>query len=144
MTDNKQYHFVVMYDAKTGQFEMDYDSLSTKFPEGSVWNQETEEWERVVDSVWEDDNSMYNRSGDALADAIRELKAYPEKVNKIDQQELYKWCSAIYEKHGQSAVFDFILENHHDQPWEYCEPCEMKSPVTEEADSACLVCGTVV
>ena len=65
-------------------------------------------------------------------------------MNKIDQQELYEWCERIYSQKGQSAVFDYILEYHHDQPWEECAPCETRSPVTEEAEPVCLVCGTRV
>jgi len=80
MAEQKQYHFVVMYDAETGEFEMDYDSLSTRFHDGeSIFNNATQEWERVTDDIWENDGSTYNRAGDALADAIRELKAFPEK-----------------------------------------------------------------
>lgn len=83
MSEKKQYHFVVSYDAEMGQFEMDYDSLTTRFRDGeSIWNRETEEWERVVDELWEDDNSTYNRAGDALADVIRTLQAFPLKGSK--------------------------------------------------------------
>lgn len=76
MSEKKQYHFVVMYNAETGEFEMDYDSLDAKFHEGSAWNEDTGEWERPD---WEDDNSTYNRAGDALAMALRDLRALPEK-----------------------------------------------------------------
>ena len=83
MTEKKQYHFVVMYNAETGEFEMDYDSLSTRFHDGeSIYNAETEEWERVTDDIWENDNSTYNRAGDALADSIRTLEALPLREGK--------------------------------------------------------------
>jgi len=65
-------------------------------------------------------------------------------MKKIDQQELYEWCERLYEKGGQSAVIDFVLEYHHEQPWDYCQPCEVQSPVTAEAEPVCLVCGTRV
>ena len=65
-------------------------------------------------------------------------------MKKIDQQELYEWCESIYSQKGQSAVFDYILEYHHDQPWSYCLACECRSPITEEAEASCLVCGSIV
>jgi len=61
-----------------------------------------------------------------------------------NQQELIEWCERIYEKDGQGGVFDFILEYHHEQPWYYCEPCEIKSPISVERTPVCLVCGSVV
>jgi len=52
-------------------------------------------------------------------------------------------CLEIYEKHGQSAVFDYVneqkskghLPNVH---YEYCKGCETDSPAWEHE---CLVCG---
>lgn len=65
-------------------------------------------------------------------------------MKKTDQHQLSEWCERIYSKEGQSAVFDFILEYHHDQPWNYCEPCETNSPVTDDRQPTCLVCGSIV
>ena len=47
-------------------------------------------------------------------------------------------CYAIYQKGGQSAVFDYTLK-HKDIKWEYCEPCECESPFDK---GCCLVCGS--
>lgn len=65
-------------------------------------------------------------------------------MKKTDQHQLSEDCARIYEKGGQSAVYDYILEYYHDQPWSYCEPCEARSPVTEEQEPSCLVCGSLV
>jgi len=52
---------------------------------------------------------------------------------------LYETCEKIYEKGGQYAVIDYINENHPDQPWHFCTPCDCNQPF--EGDT-CLVCGT--
>jgi hypothetical protein len=52
----------------------------------------------------------------------------------------YEECCRLYEKTGQSGVFDYILKNHPETLWTYCEPCESDSP-TEE--NTCLVCGSI-
>ena len=54
--------------------------------------------------------------------------------------KLYEDCCRLYEKAGQSGVFDYINNNHPEIPWAYCEPCEIDSPVE---DSTCLVCGSI-
>jgi len=48
-------------------------------------------------------------------------------------------CQEVYEASGQSAVFDYILSNHPETAWDYCEPCEIQSPML---DGDCLVCGS--
>jgi hypothetical protein len=58
---------------------------------------------------------------------------------------MYEICVAIYERFGQSGVIKFC-EVMDWQTWQWCEPCEFESPVSDEADSfpACLVCGSEV
>lgn len=65
-------------------------------------------------------------------------------MSKVDQQQLSEWCGRIYSREGQSAVFDYILEYYPQQKWDDCQPCEVKSPVTEEDESSCLVCGSLI
>lgn len=73
--DKRQYHFVVHYDAETGEFEMDYETQDGKFIDGPVYNPENDTWEDLAHNEHlDDDNSTYNRSADALAEAIRDLK----------------------------------------------------------------------
>jgi len=54
--------------------------------------------------------------------------------------KLSELCEAIYTKHGQYAVYDFIVKEYPEQGWGWCEPCESKSPA--DTDYACLVCGS--
>jgi hypothetical protein len=78
---SKQYHFVVFYDSETEEFTLDYDTQDERFNGEPVWNEETGEWESLGE-VWEDDNSDYNRAGDALYRALRTLEPLPaEKDN---------------------------------------------------------------
>jgi hypothetical protein len=79
MADKYQYHFVVHYDEILDEFYMDYDTQEAKFDGSPIYNTETEEWEQLTEEHFDDDNTAYNRAGDALADAIRNLKPFPEK-----------------------------------------------------------------
>jgi hypothetical protein len=75
----KQYHFVVMYDEASDTFELDYDTQEAKFNNLSIFDSDTGEWEEVTSEHWEDDNTIYNRAGDALATALENLYALPIK-----------------------------------------------------------------
>jgi hypothetical protein len=50
-------------------------------------------------------------------------------------------CQILYEKKGQSAVLEFVLNNFPEMEWLPCEPCEISSPIE---NGACLVCGSKV
>ncbi len=50
----------------------------------------------------------------------------------------YDKCKKLYDKDGQSAVFDYA-NKHDDIKWGECKPCEAVSPVEE---NTCLVCGS--
>jgi hypothetical protein len=54
---------------------------------------------------------------------------------------LYETCERIYTEGGQDAVFRFILAEHPEVKWGWCEPCEINSPA-DSADQMCLVCGS--
>jgi hypothetical protein len=71
----KQIHFVVTYDVDSDTYEMDYDSLMAKFHDQPIYNTKTDEWETLTHDQWEFDWTVYNRSGDALADVVHNLKA---------------------------------------------------------------------
>jgi hypothetical protein len=73
----KQYHFVVVYDTETNEFEVDYDTQEAKFDNEPIWNNQTEEWEGFGEEL-DDDNSTYNRVADALYFAVRDLKPREE------------------------------------------------------------------
>lgn len=40
----KQYHYVVCYDTETKQFSLDPETLSSKFYDEAVWNEEAGNW----------------------------------------------------------------------------------------------------
>jgi hypothetical protein len=41
----RQYHFIVMFDEETNTWSMDYDTEEFAFPNGTIYNQATKEWE---------------------------------------------------------------------------------------------------
>ena len=55
----------------------------------------------------------------------------------MNKQDIVDKAYEIYQKDGQSAVFDFA--NKHKIGYEYCSPCETSSP---SIDHDCLVCGS--
>ena len=61
---------------------------------------------------------------------------FQEKLKEEVAQAIYDKAVDIYDKKGQSAVFDFA--NEHKIEYAYCEPCETDSPSL----GSCLVCGT--
>jgi len=69
-----QYHYVVMYDDESEEFTMDYESQDVRFNGMPLYNTETNEWERLEESHWEDDSTVYNRAGDALWFAVKDLQ----------------------------------------------------------------------
>ena len=76
---SKQYHFVVMYDAATNSFSLDYDTQEAKFGKEVVYDTESESWELIYSGDYYEDESDYNIAGDALAEALYHLK--PSKDN---------------------------------------------------------------
>ena len=42
---SRQYHFIVMFDEETNRWTMDYDTEEFAFPNGTIYNQATKEWE---------------------------------------------------------------------------------------------------
>lgn len=69
----KQYHYVVCFDSETGEFILDYDTMSAKFDTEIVYNTETEEWEDLQESDWESDDTDYNLAGDLLYKVLQGL-----------------------------------------------------------------------
>lgn len=75
----EQYHFVVQFDTMTNEFSLDIDTLYAKFPEGFVWDKETDEW---VSSSDADDYAQtdYLAKEDILA-------GWLQKVNEVLGEE---------------------------------------------------------
>jgi hypothetical protein len=65
-----QYHFVVMYDCETGEFQLDYETQGAVFSDGPVFDKDTQEWRLLEDDEWEEDGTPYNTAGDALFDTL--------------------------------------------------------------------------
>ena len=42
---SRQYHFIVMFDEETNRWSLDYDSEEDAFPNGTIHNLATKEWE---------------------------------------------------------------------------------------------------
>lgn len=68
----RQHHFVVYYDEATNEWTVDYDTQDIKFDNKPIYDLDTDEWVSVADEI-EDDNSIYNRSADALYEAVKTL-----------------------------------------------------------------------
>lgn len=69
---NRQHHFVVYYDEATGLFDVDYDTQDVKFHGAPIYDEVKQEWEPIGDQL-DNDNSIYNRAADSLAEALRDL-----------------------------------------------------------------------
>lgn len=72
------------------------------------------------------------------------LTKYPlREGTTMPTKSLMSICVALYDEGGQSAVYDYINENHPEIKWGDCEPCETQSPI-DPSDSSCLVCGSTM
>lgn len=68
----KQHHFVVFFDEETGEFTLDFDTQEAKFDGKPIYDADADEWLDISGEI-DDDNSIYNRSADALFFAIKNL-----------------------------------------------------------------------
>jgi hypothetical protein len=50
--NNKQYYFVVAVDLGTGTKRIDDETLTARFTGGTVWNENTGEWEQDNDEEY--------------------------------------------------------------------------------------------
>ena len=41
----RQYHFAIMFDEETNRWDIDIDTEESAFPNGTIYNTETKEWE---------------------------------------------------------------------------------------------------
>lgn len=77
----KQHHFVVVFDEDTKEFSMDWDTVSSRFADGNVWNKDTDYWESA--SINDEDDSNYYKQ-EAL-DAV--LNGWLQKINETLEEE---------------------------------------------------------
>lgn len=78
VTMSKQYHYVVVFDEESGRFDLDYDTMSAVFPNGTVYETDSNEWSAVADADLYDDESVYNKAGDAIASVLFSFIDYVE------------------------------------------------------------------
>ena len=41
----REFHYILMYDTETKEWTLDEDSEGFRFPNGNIWNKNTNEWE---------------------------------------------------------------------------------------------------
>jgi hypothetical protein len=68
----RQHHFVIFYDEGTGNFVLDFDTQESWSNGKPIFDDSKDEWQGLGEEI-EDDNSTYNRSADALYEAIKNL-----------------------------------------------------------------------
>lgn len=61
-----EYHYVVKYNTATGEIDMDYETQSAVFGSGPVYDPASNDWRKLYDHEWENDNTLYNDAGDNL------------------------------------------------------------------------------
>jgi hypothetical protein len=66
-----EHHFILKYTSENG-WELDYDSEEVRFPDGTVFNDETNEWSSgyAGDGEFVDNDDVI---GDQLAKAINQM-----------------------------------------------------------------------
>lgn len=77
----KQHHFVVVFDEDTNEFSMDWETASSRFADGNVWNKDENYWESA--SINDADDSNYYKQ-EAL-DSV--LNGWLQKINETLEEE---------------------------------------------------------
>ena len=75
---NKQHHFIISY-TKGGGWNIDIESEEARFPDGTVFNYDTSEWENsyLGDGEYNDNNDEITSTlGKILADLNKQEKPY--------------------------------------------------------------------
>ena len=78
---NKQHHFVIVFDERSKEFSIDWETCSAKFGNENVWNDVTEKWESAA--ISDIDLSNYDRQ--EFLDSI--LSKNLEKLGKTMQEQ---------------------------------------------------------
>ena len=70
----KQHHYVLVFDTKTNEWTLDSDCEEVRFPDGTIWNEETQLWESgyLGDGIYE---PMEEQLGEALNSALAVLNS---------------------------------------------------------------------
>jgi hypothetical protein len=74
----KQYHYVLVFDTKTNGWTLDTDCEELRFPEGTIWNEETQVWESgyLGDGIYE---PMEEKLSEAIVTALAVLNKEEEE-----------------------------------------------------------------
>lgn len=85
---------------------------------------------------------MYDGKGLVMADVytFRTTAGFHE-VAFPDDMGVEDVCGIVYEVWGQEVVHQLVATHLPKQPWGYCRPCEIESPITSDY-ARCLVCGS--
>lgn len=68
-----QYHYVIMYDDETDEFQMDYDTQDVKFNGAPLFDTKTDTWVELEENHWADDSTTYNKAADLLYNTLQHL-----------------------------------------------------------------------
>jgi hypothetical protein len=70
----KQHHYVLVFDTKTNGWTLDSDCEEVRFPDGTIWNEDTQLWESgyLGDGTYE---PMEEQLGEALNSALAVLNS---------------------------------------------------------------------
>jgi hypothetical protein len=71
----RRYHFVIMFDEETKQWDFDIDNEEVAFNSGTIYNKETKEWEFGYEG-----DGVYNDTDRKLAE---QLTTQLEKWNSL-------------------------------------------------------------
>jgi len=74
-----------------------------------------------------------------MSDFSLEDVRFQAKLKDEVAQAIYEEAVKVYEKTGQSGVFDFALDVGVNE-YKHCEPCDTSSPTAD--GTSCLVCGS--
>jgi hypothetical protein len=77
----KQHHYILVFDTKTNEWTLDSDCEEVRFPNGTIWNEETQVWESgyVGDGTYE---LMEEQLGEALNSALAVLNSITSEGDK--------------------------------------------------------------
>ena len=72
----RQYHYAIMFDETTNRWDIDIAAEETAFPEGTIYNEDTKEWE-------------YGYAGDG------QFVGQEQEIMEQLSQQLDKWNSLL-------------------------------------------------
>jgi hypothetical protein len=68
-----------MYDDKTDEFQIDYDTQDAKFDGAPLFDTASNEWITLEENHWADDSTPYNKAADLLHTTLQHLTLEEEE-----------------------------------------------------------------